>query len=153
MIKKLWEKYREIIMYLVFGVLTTVVSWATYALFTKIIPEISLFGITVSVVTTSNVLSWICAVLFAYVTNKIWVFNSCSWQPSAVAKELGLFISSRLATGVIEWVGVPLLVHIGVNQTIFGVEGMLSKVLVSVIVVILNYVFSKLIVFKNKVSK
>ena len=150
MLKKLFDKYREIIMYLIFGVATTVVSWLSYAIFTKIIPVISFWGITIETTTTSNVLSWICAVLFAYITNKIWVFDSKSWRPSVAVKELGLFVASRVLSGIFEWFGLPLLIFLGVNQTIFGVEGMLAKVLISVIVVILNYIFSKLFVFKNK---
>ena len=150
MIKKLWNKYKEIIMYLIFGVLTTVVSWLSYALFTKIIPDFSIGKIAVSTVVSSNVLSWICAVLFAFVTNKLWVFDSKKWTPKLVLKELWLFVAARLLTGVVEWVGVPLLVWAGLDQTIFKIEGMWAKIIVSVIVVILNYVFSKLIVFRNK---
>ncbi len=150
MIKKLWIKYKEIVMYLIFGVLTTVVSWLSYALFTKIIPNFSIGKFAVSTVVLSNVLSWICAVLFAFVTNKLWVFDSKKWTPKLVLKELWLFVAARLLTGVVEWVGVPLLVLMGLDQTIFNIEGMWAKIIVSVIVVILNYVFSKLIVFRNK---
>ncbi len=153
MMKKIWNKYHEIIMYLIFGVATTVVSWVTYALFTKIIPVFPFFGIADFNIIIANVLSWVCAVLFAYITNKIWVFDSKSWHMSVALKELGLFVTSRLATGVIEWVGLPLLIYVGINQTIFGVEGMVAKVLVSIIVVILNYVFSKLFVFKGNKQK
>lgn len=140
-IKSLFVKYKEIISYLFFGGCTTVVSWASYALFVKVCG----MGIT-----TGNILSWICAVTFAFVTNKIWVFNSKSWNVKTTVKEALTFVTSRLATGVIEWVGVPGLVALGLNQTIFGVEGMWSKIIVSVVVIILNYVFSKLIVFKKK---
>ncbi len=68
-------------------------------------------------------------------------------------KEFISFVAARAVTGVIEIFGVPLLVKIGLNQRIFGVDGALSKVIVSVVVVVLNYVFSKLIVFKNKKNK
>lgn len=150
MIKKLWDKFHEFIMYMIFGVGTTVVSWITFALFTKIIPTFAFWGITVDCTTTANVLSWICAVVFAYVTNKLWVFNSKSWKPSIAFPEFGKFVSSRLLTGVIEWVGLPLLIAIGLDQSILGIEGMLAKIIVSVIVIILNYVFSKLFIFKRK---
>ena len=153
MIKKLWDKFHEFIMYMIFGVGTTVVSWLTYALFTKIVPAVSFVGITIEHTTTANVLSWVCAVIFAFVTNKLWVFDSKSWKPSIAFKELWLFVASRLATGLIEWVGLPLLIKLGVDQTILGVEGMVAKILVSVIVVLLNYVFSKLFIFKNKKQK
>lgn len=140
---------REVFMYLVFGVLTTVVSWASYALFIKILGGISNSDVRISV---ANVLSWIAAVLFAFITNKLWVFDSKSWKPSVVIKELGMFVVARLATGCIEWFGVPLLVKIGVNQELFGTEGMLAKIIASVLVVILNYFFSKLLIFKKKES-
>lgn len=132
---------REIVRYLVMGGATTVVSWGTYALFERVCG----LGITVS-----NVLSWICAVVFAYLTNKVWVFGSRNWQLWYVMKEAALFISARLVTGVIEMAGVPLLVKAGMDQKILGVGGMMAKVAVSVLVVILNYVFSKLIIFRKK---
>lgn len=146
--KSLLIKYREIILYLVFGVLTTVVSWGTYAVFELVFrPLCPIDNLRVAI---ANVLSWICAVAFAFVTNKIWVFDSKSWAFGIVKKELITFVGSRIVTGCLEWFGVPLLIIIGLNQTIFGIKGMVAKVLVSVIVVILNYILSKLLVFKNK---
>lgn len=130
----------EVVRYLIMGGLTTVVSWGTYALFAKTLG----WGITFS-----NILSWICAVAFAYLTNKVWVFQSYSWKPAFVLKEAALFVSARLITGVVEMAGVPLLVRMGMDQKILGVKGMMAKVVVSVLVVILNYVFSKLIIFRK----
>lgn len=147
-VKKIFNKYKEIIMYLIFGVLTTVVSWGSYAVFTKVF-ESAIVDENV-LVAVANVLSWVVAVLFAFITNKLFVFESKSLKPTIVFKELGLFVGSRLLSGAVEWVGVPLLVWLGLNQTIFGVEGMVSKVLVSIIVIILNYILSKLIVFKKE---
>jgi putative flippase GtrA len=94
--------------------------------------------------------AWIAAVLFAYVTNKLWVFRSYNWEIRFVLREAVLFISARILTGIFEIVSVPLLVKLGLSQTLFGVKGMWAKVLVSVVVMILNYVFSKLIVFRKK---
>ena len=146
-IKSLFVKYKEIIMYLFFGVLTTAVSWLSYAvfemLFGLIIPDAGLK------IALANVLSWICAVLFAYITNKIWVFESKSWEKKLLIKEIISFVGSRLLTAPLEWVGVPLLVAVGLDATLFGIDGMIAKVVVSVAVVILNYVFSKLIVFRK----
>lgn len=150
MLKKLWDKLHEIIMYMLFGIITTVISWASFAIFTKIVPGFSLWGITVEHTTSANVLSWVCAVISAYVTNKLWVFDSKSWKLSVVFKELSLFVSSRVLTGIIEWVGLPVLIAIGVDQPILGIDGMLAKIIVSVIVVILNYIVSKLFIFKRK---
>ncbi len=147
-IKELFLKYKEVIMYLVFGVLTTLVSWGSYALFEIGLDTFIKNAILLSAI--ANVLSWIAAVAFAFVTNKLWVFESKSWKAGLVVKELGAFVGSRLLTGVLEWVGVPGLMLIGLDQSILGIEGMLAKVLISVIVVILNYVLSKLLVFRKK---
>lgn len=141
-IKTIVYKYQKILSYLFWGVMTTLVSWGTYSLFVTILRS----------VTIANVLSWICAVLFAFITNKLWVFQSRTWSLSVVLPEFWKFIAARLATGLLEMVGVPLLVKIGLNQRILGIEGMAAKIVVSVGVVILNYVLSKLLVFKNEDS-
>jgi len=151
---QLWKKYKEYVLYLVFGGLTTVVSWGSYSIFTllfrNITAQLGIFGLKISVqILLANVLSWILAVLFAFVTNKLWVFESKSWRGKVVLPELAKFVGARLLTGVIEIVLVPLLVSIGLNQTIFGIEGALSKILVSIIVIILNYFFSKFLIFKK----
>ena len=143
----LYHKYKEAIDYLFWGGMTTVVSWGSYSVF------VLLLGASLAETATvfwANILSWACAVLFAFITNKLWVFNSKSWAGSIVFPELTKFLSSRVATGVFEMIAVPALVAIGLNQTIFGIDGMVSKVLVSVVVVIINYILSKLFVFKNK---
>ncbi len=150
-VKRMFFKYKEIIMYLIFGVLTTVVSWGSYAIFERVFKN-AIVDVNV-LVAVANVLSWVTAVIFAYITNKLFVFESKSFKPTTVFKEMGLFVGSRLVSGAVEWVGVPFLVWIGLNQTIFGIEGMVAKVLVSVIVVILNYILSKLIVFRKEKAK
>ena len=147
-IKKIFTKHREVIMYLIFGVLTTLVSWGSYALFESFLGK--LFTNALALASVANVLSWIAAVLFAYITNKIWVFNSKSFKKEILLKEITSFVGSRIATGVLEWAGVPLLMWIGFDQSVFGIEGMLAKVIISVVVVILNYILSKIFVFKNK---
>ena len=151
--KEFLKKYREIISYLFWGVLTTVVSWGTYSLFEILFStnaKIALFSLEISVaVVSANVLSWICAVLFAFITNKIFVFRSRSWKRKIFWPELWKFVSARLATGIIEIIAVPLLESLGLDQQIFGIEGILAKIIVSVVVVILNYIFSKLFVFKG----
>ena len=144
LIKRLFEKYKSFIYYIVFGVLTTLINIVVYMLCFKMI------GISNVI---SNVIAWFIAVLFAFITNKIWVFESKSFEMNICIKEFISFVAAREDTGVIEIFGVPLLVKIGLNQRIFGVDGALSKVIVSVVVVVLNYVFSKLIVFKNKKNK
>ncbi len=134
------KRYQEIISYLFWGGMTTVVSWGSYALFN---------GICHLGVMFSNCLSWICAIVFAYFTNKLWVFKSKSWKGKVLWREAGLFLSARIVTGLFEIVLVPLLVVLGMDQKIGGIEGALSKVVVSIAVVILNYICSKLVIFKN----
>ena len=147
------KKYREIIAYLFWGLMTTIVSWTSYSLFVLLfkygISSNNLIPMNVStIVLVSNVLSWLCAALFAFVVNKLWVFESKSWELHVWVPEFWKFLSARIITGLFEMISVPLLVGIGLDQTILGIDGMVSKVFVSVIVVILNYVFSKLIIFK-----
>ena len=140
-LKNLYLKHKEIINYLLFGGMTTVVSWGTYSLFVKAI------GMSVGV---GNVLSWICDVLFAFVTNKLFVFESKTWQPATALREFVSFIGARLATGAIEWIGVPYFSTHGLTHPLFGVKGLLAKIVVSIVVIILNYVFSKFLVFIKK---
>ncbi|MBP5272388.1 MAG: GtrA family protein [Clostridia bacterium] len=140
-LKDLYLKYKEIINYLIFGGLTTVVSWGTYSIFIKG------FGMEVAV---GNVLSWICAVLFAFVTNKLFVFESKSWAPVTAVREFFSFIGARLFTGAIEWVGVPYFSTHGLTHPLFGVKGLLAKIVVSIVVIIMNYVFSKFLIFIKK---
>lgn len=140
-IKELLVHYKEIILYLVFGVLTTLVNWLTYSILVKFL------SVNMNV---SNVTAWIAGVLFAYITNRIFVFESKTHTLAGILKEFWLFVLARGVTGVLEIGGLPLLVKLGLNQTIFGVEGFLAKIIISVVVVILNYVFSKLIIFRKK---
>lgn len=147
------KKTKEIVLYIVFGVLTTLVSWGSYALFVNF-AKLNVFW--------SNLLSWFCAIAFAYVTNKLWVFESKSWEKKLVIKELFGFVASRGVTGVIEIVFVPVLAKLGFDNVFYSMlenfevdvdilftQGIYSKIAVAVIVVILNYVFSKLFVFKR----
>lgn len=147
-IKELFIKYKEIILYIFFGVLTTAVSFISYAVCTKLIN----FRSEIAGIALSNIISWVCAVIFAFITNKIWVFESHAGGARTIFTEFWKFTASRLFTGALEWFGVPFLVCIGLNQTVLGIEGMLSKLTVSVAVVILNYVFSKIFVFKKNKS-
>jgi len=148
-VTELYRRYRELIVYFIVGVLTTLVNWISYAALAAVLPaEPEFFGAPFNV-TVANALAWVIAVAFAYVTNKIFVFQSRSWEPAFVLREVFLFVSARILTGLLEIVAVPLLVSLGVNQPLLGVDGMWAKVLVSAIVMVLNYVFSKLIVFRS----
>ena len=134
-LKQLIVKYYDILAYLVFGVLTTVVNYLVY------LPCYNLLGLPAVV---SNVIAWVVAVAFAYVTNKPFVFRSHDWSAKTVVPELTKFVGTRVASGGMEsaiiWIAVDLL----------GGNGNLWKLVTSVLVVILNYVGSKLLVFRKK---
>ena len=133
--KKQYNKYKEIINYLVFGVLTTVVNFVVYIGLTK--------GINVDEV-LANIIAWIVSVIFAYITNKIYVFESETKYIKEIIKEFISFVACRLFSGILDIGFFYLFV------TILKVNDILAKVVVSVLVVILNYVFSKIFIFKNK---
>ena len=134
-LKQLIVKYYDILAYLIFGVLTTVVNYLVY------LPCYNLLGLPAVV---SNVIAWVVAVAFAYVTNKPFVFRSHDWSAKTVVPELTKFVGTRVASGGMEsaiiWIAVDLL----------GGNGNLWKLVTSVLVVILNYVGSKLLVFRKK---
>ena len=135
------KKYKEVILYLIFGGLTTAVNLVSYF----ILREICSLGIN-----TSTVIGWFLAVVFAFFTNKIFVFESKSWEAKVFWREFISFILARALTGILEIFGVPLLVRLGLDQEIFGIKAMVAKVAVSVIVIVANYIFSKLFIFKKK---
>lgn len=130
--KELWNKYKEIILYGIFGILTTLVNIIVYYLCAKVM------GIDVLI---STIIAWILSVLFAFVTNRIYVFESKSKH---IWKELYLFFSFRLLSGVIDVADMYLFV------TLLHFDDMIIKIVSNVIVIILNYVFSKLFIFKKK---
>lgn len=138
--KKLFEKYREIIMYLIFGALTTLVSLLSYSLFVSLLPLS---------ITAASALSWVISVNFAFVTNKLFVFLSRSLEKKTVLKELASFFLARGISGIVEIFLPELLFKVGLSFSLFGVKGLVSKIIVNVIVSILNYIFSKLWVFKK----
>ena len=142
-ISDLMTKYREAIAYVFFGGLPTIVGWVAYALFVNIGIELNL----------SNILSWVCGVTFAFVVNKWFVFQSKSVEKKTVLRELGSFFGSRIFTGVIAWVLFPILLWAGIDQTFFGTEGFIAKVITSIIEIILNWVLSKYFVFKKERSE
>lgn len=138
-IKAIFQKYREQIMYLIFGGLTTIINWLVYVLLVTVGQDIEV----------TNVIAWLVAVLFAYVTNRAFVFQCKATNKKEVFKEFVRFFGSRVATGIVEIVGFPVLYRIGLNQELLGIDGFLAKITVSVAVIILNYVCSKVIVFRK----
>lgn len=134
-LKTLISKYWDILTYLVFGVLTTVVNYVVY------LPVYNIIGLSAAV---SNAIAWVAAVAFAYLTNKPFVFKSHDWSMKIVVPELTKFVSCRVASGVME----TLILLITVD--LLGWNGNIWKLLTSVLVVILNYFASKFLVFRKK---
>lgn len=144
-IRKLWKKYEEVIRYLFFGVLTTALNIVLYTLFQWMFGYSAANG-------WANILNNVICILFAYVTNRIWVFESKvhgkqAWQ------EFAKFVTCRLGTLVIDtcimYVGGNIIGPMVVAQQWLGLWGTAVKIVSNVVVVVLNYVFSKWIIFKK----
>ena len=137
MMKQFWaliEKYQDILSYLFFGVLTTVVNYLVY------LPCFNLLEMSAA---ASNVAAWVVAVAFAYLTNKPFVFKSHDWPAKTVLPELSKFVGCRVGSGVLE----TLIIFLTVDCLLWN--GNVMKLVTSVLVVILNYVASKLLVFRK----
>ena len=162
MIKKLYRKYEDIILYIIFGVLTTVVSLVTQFLSSRVLR---------TEVIVSTIISWICSVTFAYVTNRKYVFKSEEHGAAKIAAEAARFYGARLATCFIEIAIMWLCAErfsgffidlmklerfdytsgiISVFEDAKGLNEMIFKAIGMVIILISNYVLSKLLVFKKK---
>lgn len=128
----------EMILYIVFGVLTTIINIIVY---TFLRPRLPLDE--VSAVLTANAAAWIVAVAFAFITNKLFVFKSKSFESTLFWRELITFVGARLLSLGVDELGMYLLVNM------LGTGDLLSKIIVNVLVVIINYVLSKLIIFKK----
>ena len=135
LIKKMLNK--ETISYLIFGVLTTAVDYIALAL---LYYKFNLNEII------SNTIAWVFAVLFAFITNKLFVFNSKSFALSQLLKEFPSFVLARVFSLVVTNVFLFFTSLMDMNL-------LLSKAIISVAVIILNYIFSKAFIFKNKVDK
>ena len=133
-LKAMVEKHRDVLLYLFFGVLTTVVNYVVY------LPCYNVLGLSGSV---SNVIAWVGAVAFAYVTNKPFVFRSHDWSAKTVIPELTKFVGCRIGSGALE----TAIILVTVDW--LGWNGNAMKLLTSVLVVVLNYIGSKLLVFRK----
>lgn len=140
---------KEIINYIIFGVLTTVVNFAVFWLFNRLLGR--------DFYLASNVIAWIVAVAFAYITNKIWVFESKVTTVKGILLEVGEFFLARLFSLGVEEAGLLIFVdllkfkNLSFELFTFAITGeMLSKIILAIIVVILNYIFSKFIIFKKQ---
>lgn len=130
LIKKHWD----IICYLFFGVLTTVVDY--------IVSFVCHYQLGMSP-TVSTALAWAAAVIFAYLTNKQWVFGSKDWSVKTILPESVKFVGSRALSGALT-IGLTKILDMA------GINFVIIKISVSIINIVANYVASKLLVFKNK---
>lgn len=161
-IGKLIDKFftKEIISYVFFGIMTTIVNLAVFYLtkilfakigwngfFNTIVPEnskiVELFS-GGSEYLDANLIAWVAGVIFAFVTNKLFVFESKSWRPSVAGKEFTGFVGARVFSLFVEMLGMFVMV------TLLTWNELVAKLIVGVIVIIMNYIFSKLLIFKKK---
>lgn len=140
---------KEVISYLFFGILTTVVSIVVYQGFCFLLGDGSYL--------ISNIISWVVAVAFAFVTNKLWVFRSKSWELKVIRPEIISFLGARIFSLLLEEAGLFLMIDIiGLEKITFKVVGfaitgtLIAKLVMQFIVVVTNYVFSKFLIFKKK---
>ena len=133
-IRELLKKYRELISYLVFGVLTTLVNYVSYLFFAPLFP---------STTTIPTAIAWVLSVIFAYVTNRIFVFHSQARGAKVLLREILSFFGARVLSGIVD-VGIMWVFadHLGFNDK-------LMKLASNVFVVIFNYIASKLIIFRK----
>ena len=134
-IKELFNKYKEVINYLIFGVLTTVVNYVSYLILAKV------FNVNYL---ASTVISQIISIIFAYVTNKIFVFESKTTTTKELIKEMVSFFGFR---------GISLLLDMAfmyIFVDLLKLNDAVMKLVSNVLIVIANYVFSKLFVFKKE---
>lgn len=136
MFSAMWKKLatKESVSYIIFGVLTTLVDWGSYRLLRVVEVDYR----------TATALSWAAAVLFAFITNKLIVFRSFEMRPSILWKEFSSFVACRVATGIFTMLCMVLMVDMLHWNEYFG------KLVVSAVSLVLNYIFSKLVIFRNK---
>lgn len=134
-IKELLLKYKEVILYLFFGGCTTLINIVAYWVFRNVL---------YLDVVPADIAAWVVSVLFAYITNKRWVFESKSWKGSTVLREAAEFFAARLFT-----LGLDVLIlYITVDRLHW--PDLLMKIIANIVVIIVNYLFSKLLIFSKK---
>ena len=143
MLQKIWKKCvnYETISYVICGFLTTGVDFVTYGLLRKAEVGVGL----------SQALSWVAAVLFAYVVNKLIVFRNFNLRPSYLIKEAGAFVAARVFSGVVTWILMIVMVKLGGDRGL--IYELICKFTSSLANMVLNYIFSKVWIFRNKPGK
>ena len=165
--KRIFKKYEQVIKYLFFGISTTVVAWVVY--FGVMLGGKAAFGIDIhettgaayfAVYTAAQLLQWIAAVLFAFFTNRKWVFTDAD-NTRSTAKQLGIFAGGRVLTLILDYAmtylgtlllckTLPMLNHVALLGQDINMNELTAKLVTAVVVVIVNYFFSKIFVFKKK---
>lgn len=130
----LFFKYKEVILYLFFGGYSTLVNIVTYGIGTRILEWD---------VVSANILAWVCSVIFAYLTNKFFVFESKANDLNTLFKEVLSFFSARIVTLLLD----VAIMKFGIY---FGINDLIMKVIANIFVIIANYIFSKLFIFKKE---
>lgn len=135
-IKEIYKKYKEIINYLIFGFLTTVINFVSYYICARIflIDEV-----------ISSIIAWFISVLFAYITNKLLVFDQHTDNIKSLIKEMVSFFLARIASGILFDVGT-----FAVMVKVLHINDIISKFITQVMTIITNYLLSKLVIFKTK---
>lgn len=126
----------EFTVYMIFGCLTTIINYLVY-LFCR-------FTLGPENIILNTSLAWLTSVLFAYFTNKIWVFKTTNYRFYYIARELSIFISSRFITGLLDIAIMKICVDWA------GFNDLIIKVISSILVIIINYLFSKIIIFRGR---
>lgn len=134
-IRNMIKTHRALVAYMFFGILTTIVDYLVY------LPCYNWLELSATV---SNMLAWAASVSFAFLTNKPFVFKSHDWSAKTVWPELARFVGTRFTTGAIETLLLLL------TADVFGWDGNVMKLAVSLLVVAFNYIGSKLLVFRNQ---
>lgn len=134
-VKQLWIKYKEVINYLIFGVLTTLVNYVSYIIFTRV------FSVDMFV---SNLVAWFLSVVFAFITNKLIVFESKEFTPKVIVKEGVSFMIARVFSLLLDMLILYLMADL------LGMNDLIVKIISNVIVIIVNYVLSKFLIFKKE---
>ena len=130
----LFFKYKEVILYLFFGGCSTLVNIVTYGIGTRVLEWD---------VVSANILAWVCSVIFAYLTNKFFVFESKTNDLNTLFKEILSFFSARIVTLLLD----VAIMKFGIY---FGINDLIMKVIANIFIIIANYIFSKLFIFKKE---
>lgn len=131
---KVNNTHKEIIRYIIFGILTTIINYISYVILTRIFTVSELYSVAIA---------WIISIIFAFITNKFFVFNN---KNNFILKEFALFTGSRVSTLLLDL----SLMFILVKVLLFN--DLVCKAIINILVIVLNYILSKFLVFKKVVK-